>query len=80
MVKPIRMWGACWQSKNKRDGYQECLLWERHKQLALFVTRREARAWIEKEFGYIKEREDLRREPHGWRMPIAVRVTIQKEA
>lgn len=69
-----------WRSKNKLDGYREVLLWEHPKRLALFDTRREARAWITKEFGYIKEREDLKREPHGWKMPVAVRVKIEKEA
>ena len=79
MSKPIRLWGVLWRSKNKLDGYREVLLWEHPKRLALFDTRREARDWIEKKFGYIKTRDDLRREPHGWKMPVAVRVKIEKE-
>jgi hypothetical protein len=42
----------------------------------LFRTRAEARRWIEANHGYIRRRPDLQREPHGWRMPIAVRVEV----
>lgn len=42
----------------------------------LFFTRREARAHITKECGFIKTRPDLRAEPHGWKMPRAVRVAV----
>ena len=42
----------------------------------LFLTRKAARAWIEKEYGYIKTRPDLRSAPHHWRMPTAVLVEV----
>jgi hypothetical protein len=42
----------------------------------LFRTRREARAYAEQQFGYIRQRPDLRAEPHGWRMPQVVRVRV----
>ena len=42
----------------------------------LFQTRRECRAYIEKEYGYIKRRPDLRAEPHNWRMPVATSVRV----
>jgi hypothetical protein len=42
----------------------------------IFPTRREAREWIKAKYGYIAERPDLRAEPHGWRVPTAVRVDV----
>ena len=42
----------------------------------VFGTRAEARQWIGQRFGYIRYRQDLRREPHGWRMPKAVRIQV----
>lgn len=76
MSKPINLWSVLWRSKNRLDGTSEHLLWEKPGRPAIFATRRETREWIEKEFGYIRHRADLRAEPHGWRMPIAVRIVI----
>ncbi len=42
----------------------------------LFRTRAEARAYINEKYGYIRDREDLRRPPHSWRVPVAVRVRV----
>ena len=42
----------------------------------LFLTRVSALAAIEKKYGYIRTREYLRIEPHGWHMPIPVKVKI----
>ena len=39
-------------------------------------TRREAREWIKKHYGYISERPDLQIEPHGWKMPVPVKVRV----
>lgn len=47
---------------------------------AMFNSRAEARAFIEDNFGYIRERKDLQDYPHGWKMPIPVRITISVEA
>jgi hypothetical protein len=69
------LWGAKWISDCRLDGHCEHLLYE-NLLPALFKTRREARAFIEKKYGYIRHRPDLRREPHGWRMPQPVRVTV----
>ena len=44
-----------------------------------FRTRRECREWIEREYGYIKTRQDLRATPFGWRLPRAVRVKVTWE-
>ena len=49
--------------------HQDCLP-------ALFRTRREAREYINEKYGYIRTRKDLRAEPHFWRMPRAVRVSV----
>ncbi len=46
----------------------------------LFRTRAECRAWIDEHYGYIRTRADLRAEPHGWRMPRAVKVRVVLEA
>jgi hypothetical protein len=42
----------------------------------VFETREEARDYIRVRHGYIAKRPDLRREPHGMKMPVAVRVRI----
>ena len=43
----------------------------------LFLTRKGCRWWIEERYGYIRTRPDLRRPPHNWRVPRAVRVTVE---
>lgn len=76
-VKAVVRWGALWHSRNRLDGLKEFLLFEVGEFIpALFTTRRKARAWIAKRYGYIAQRSDLRKEPHGWRLPRPVRVTI----
>lgn len=42
----------------------------------LFLTRKECRKQILHEYGYIKNRKDLRAPPHNWRLPKAVRVKV----
>lgn len=68
-------WGVLWRSNSKLDGKREHLMCENRMPM-LFITRKEAREWIERKYGYIKRREDLRSEPHGWKMPIPVRVAF----
>jgi hypothetical protein len=68
-------WGALWYSQNL-EGVKEFLLVLYTGIPALFRTRREARMWIRDCYGYIARRSDLRTEPHGWRMPRAVRVRV----
>jgi len=68
-------WGVEWHSVNRLDGDTRHIMWDQGKPL-FFHTRREARAYIQERYGYIKEREDLQREPHGWRMPQAVPVEV----
>jgi len=67
----VRAWGVQWRSVNRLDGKSERLIWT-----PLFHTRRECRRYIEERYGYIRQRPDLRAEPHGWRMPRAVRVLV----
>ena len=45
--------------------------------VALFKTRTAARKFVADKFGYIRNRADLRGEPHGWKMPTVVRVQVQ---
>jgi hypothetical protein len=69
-------WAAQWRSRNRLDGYCEHLCFEPVGIPKLFTTRAAARAWIKERYGYIAQRPDLRREPHGWMMPRPVRVKI----
>ena len=74
-AQPVVRWGALWHSENKLDGIKEYLCFENCLPV-LFVTRRQCRDWITTKYGYIKKREDLQKEPHGWRMPRPIRVMI----
>ena len=68
------VWGALWRSKNSSEGVRTHLINNESCLPALFVTQLEARKFIDEKFGYLRTRPDLRAEPHGWRMPIPVRV------
>lgn len=74
-----RGWGLLWRSYNALDGPTERLMWDGVYRPTLFRTRGEARDYIQNTWGYIHKRPDLRREPHGWKMPRAVRVRIKLE-
>ena len=74
----MTLWAAQWRSESKRDGKDEWLIRELRIP-KLFTTRKEARSWIEFVYGYIRTRPDLRAEPHGWKMPRAVKVTVREE-
>lgn len=75
----MALWAALWRSENRLDGKREWILRDKHGIPALFNTRAEARQFIEDTHGYIRNRPDLRAEPHGWKMPIAVRVKVLRE-
>ena len=64
-------WGALW-----RDKESEHFLFENRIPM-LFRTRREARAYIDERYGYIRQRKDLRQAPHFWRIPIALMVRVE---
>lgn len=70
-------WALLWYSRNKLDGVQKHILRDRHCRPVIFKKRWEARDYANREYGYIKTRKDLREEPHGWRMPIPVKIKIE---
>lgn len=71
----ITRWGCLWSQRNKLDGVTEHLIYDNCLP-ALFITKREATKYIQKNYGYIAKRKDLRVEPHCWRVPKPVKVTI----
>ena len=71
----MTVWAGQWYSRNKLNGITTHILYEDYLPM-LFSTRRECRLYIKEKYGYIKDREDLRTEPHGWRLPRAVKVEI----
>jgi len=75
-MKQTTRWGGMWRSENRLDGKTRGLLFDDCLPV-LRCTRREMREYIEKRYGYIRKRPDLRSEPHGWKMPIPVRVWIK---
>ena len=75
----MSLWMPLWKSSNRLDGKSRNLIKFHYKypgRVLAFSTRRECREFIEKHWGYIKFRKDLRAEPHGWRLPEAVKVDI----
>ena len=74
-------WGLLWRSDNRLDGHTEHLLrhWRTYdpglvNNPLLFRTRRQARAYRDEHFGYIRNRPDLKAEPHEWKLPKVVKV------
>lgn len=76
----INIWAAEWHSNNRLDGDVKHILYGNDGFPALFHTRAEARNHIKENYGYIATRPDLRQEPHGWKMPKAVKVIVTVEA
>ena len=81
-------WAIKWRSNCHIDGRREhlmgrygCGIRAAPDHLAgytkmAFKTRQSAREFITENYGYIRTRPDLRREPHGWKIPIPVRVIV----
>jgi hypothetical protein len=66
-------WALAWRSQRGN----EYIIYDSTTGLpALFPTRRLARRFRDERYGYIKHREDLRREPYGWRLPVPFRVQV----
>ncbi len=68
-------WGIKWISDNRLEGHKEHFTgtpegWE------VFRTRSEARNFRDARYGYIKDRPDLKAEPHGWKLPKVVKVIM----
>lgn len=74
---PLNKWGLEWYSKNKLDGVTRHLIYEDCLPV-LFHSRQEARSFCNENYGYIKTRKDLRKEPHGWRLPRPVKIVYVK--
>lgn len=68
------LWGLLWRSKNKLDGLCEHLIYTQECCPKFFTTRKSAQRYAKELYGYIKERKDLRQEPHGWRMLRPVKI------
>jgi hypothetical protein len=69
-------WAIIWRNHNVLSGESTHLIHVGCVPI-LFPTRAEARKYIEMAYGYIRRRPDLRRDPHGWRIPKAVRATVE---
>ena len=67
------LWAGQWYSHNILDGVTKHILYDNCLP-TLFRTRRQCREYIKERCDYIKDRKDLREEPHGWRLPKAVKV------
>ena len=71
-------WAVLWRSENNRNGKSRYLI-RRNRIPVLFVTRQQARDWIEEHYGYIRNDPSLRVEPHGWQMPIPTKIRFTVE-
>jgi len=78
-------WGILWRSESQLDGKDEHLIgtWPYGAPIqyqgyntAVFRTRDDARKFLQEHYGFIKNRPDLRKEPHGWKMPKIVKVDV----
>lgn len=59
-------WGVKWNGN---------IMWHKGEPL-FFHKRKEARIYIDANYGYIRERADLRRPPFNWKMPKAVKIEV----
>ena len=75
LLRPIERWAVLWRSDSALDGPQAHFEFEAGVP-KLFHTRRDARGWVQEKYGYIKDRPDLQAEPHGWKMPLPMRVSV----
>lgn len=64
-------WSLKWRSENRLDGKYEYLMAS-----VQFDTRLKAREYLSEHYGYMRDRPDLMREPHGWKMPLVVKVRV----
>lgn len=71
------LWGILWRNENNLDGKKEELLYSLGCVPLMFKTRKLARKYISYYWEYLRFRPDLRQEPHGWKMPIPVKVKVE---
>jgi hypothetical protein len=71
-------WAIAHVNNTALDGYQRWLegMYDCPTLTLLFKTREEARTYIQGRYSYIRRRPDLRKEPHGIRMPQPVKVSV----
>jgi len=74
--KKVTSWAIKWRSDNRLDGKRENFIFQPHNTPLIFKSRDDARTHIRANFGYISKRRDLRIEPHGWLVPIPVKVRV----
>lgn len=68
-------WAVKWRSYNEFAGKTEFFTSDGINYV-LFRTKKEAAQHIKDGYGYIAKRKDLHVEPHGWKMPIPVKVKV----
>ena len=73
-------WAIKWRSKNKLDGDCSHLIGfpQRFPANKSGYTTMcfETRDYVNRLYSYIKGRKDLKEEPHGWKMPKVVKVSV----
>ena len=72
-------WAIKWVSDNSLDGHSEHFIGNGDRSIWLFHSRQRAREAVKEKYSYIAIREDLRREPFGWKVPRVVRVKVNVE-
>ena len=75
----VKRWAILERSDNRLDGKREWLVGDGSGLPRMFLSRSACRAYIQNYFSYIRTRPDLRAEPHGWKMPQAVKVLVSVE-
>lgn len=70
----VHAWAVKWRSVKGLDGSYVRL--QDLGRRGTFSTRKACKAYIDEQYGYIRERKDLRVYPHGWRVPTPVKVTV----
>jgi hypothetical protein len=80
--RTITAWAIQRGSTNLLDGHRTYLDGDPvcASRTRLFRNRAAARDYAKQHYSYIKDREDLQREPHGWHVPRVVRVTVTIDA
>ena len=73
----MNIWAAQWRSNSRLDGVIKYIIYGDDCKPILFRTRRECREFIASRYGFISVRTDLQEEPHGWQMPIPVKVKVE---
>jgi hypothetical protein len=76
-MKRSSLWAVLWRAENRLNGKTEHLVNDFACLPVIFTTRQQARDYAKMRYGYIKDRKDLREEPHGWKRPIPVKVEVR---